>query len=88
MINRRTFNTAMGLGTGAAAVSLAGLQGVSHASGSTPDNGGKAPVVPSVTPGAHTSFPALKQIKAGLLNVGYAELGPAHGPAVICLHGW
>ncbi|WP_432182702.1 alpha/beta fold hydrolase [Streptomyces sp. NBC_00063] len=88
MINRRTFNKAMGLGTGAAAVSLTGLQGVSHASTSTRNNGGKVPVVPSVSPGTHTSFPALKQIKAGLLNVGYAELGPAHGPAVICLHGW
>ncbi|MFB7757978.1 alpha/beta hydrolase, partial [Streptomyces sp. NPDC056121] len=88
MINRRTFSKAMGLGTGAAAISLAGLQGVSHASTSTPNQGGKVPVVPSVTPGTHTSFPSLKQIKAGLLNVGYAELGPAHGPAVICLHGW
>jgi pimeloyl-ACP methyl ester carboxylesterase len=30
----------------------------------------------------------LKQIDAGLLNVGYAEDGPANGPAVILLHGW
>ena len=35
-----------------------------------------------------TSFPALKQITAGLLNIGYAEAGPAEGPAVILLHGW
>ncbi|MBB4981050.1 MULTISPECIES: alpha/beta fold hydrolase [Streptomyces] len=86
MINRRTFTKAMGLSTGAAAVSLAGLQGVSNAS--VPGRGGETPVVPTIAPGTHTSFPVLKQIRAGLLDVGYAELGPAHGPAVICLHGW
>ena len=34
------------------------------------------------------SFGALKQIDAGLLNVGYAEAGPLNGPPVILLHGW
>jgi pimeloyl-ACP methyl ester carboxylesterase len=34
------------------------------------------------------SFEALKQIKAGVLDIGYAESGPANGPAVLLLHGW
>lgn len=38
--------------------------------------------------GAHTSFGSLKQIDAGVLNIGYAEAGPADGPAILLLHGW
>jgi pimeloyl-ACP methyl ester carboxylesterase len=44
--------------------------------------------VPAIKAGTHTSFDSLKQIDAGLLNVGYAEAGPASGTAVILLHGW
>jgi pimeloyl-ACP methyl ester carboxylesterase len=36
----------------------------------------------------NTSFGSIKQINAGLLNVGYAEAGPADGPAVVLLQGW
>lgn len=42
----------------------------------------------SVKAGGHTSFASLKQIKTGLLDVGYAEVGPADGPVVLLVHGW
>jgi pimeloyl-ACP methyl ester carboxylesterase len=38
--------------------------------------------------GTNTSFGSLKQIDAGVLNVGYAEAGPSDGPVVMLLHGW
>src|ERR1700704_4927317 len=84
MINRRAF--ARIVGTGAATASLAGL---SSASASAAMPGGRKPVVaPTVKPGTHTSFGSLKQINAGVLNIGYAEAGPADGAVVILLHGW
>jgi pimeloyl-ACP methyl ester carboxylesterase len=34
-----------------------------------------------------TETTGIKQVDAGVLNVGYAEAGPADGPAVLLLHG-
>lgn len=34
------------------------------------------------------SFDRIRQVKAGPLDVGYAEAGPADGRAAILLHGW
>jgi pimeloyl-ACP methyl ester carboxylesterase len=39
-------------------------------------------------PGPRPSFASLKQIDAGILNIGYAEAGPADGAPIILLHGW
>jgi hypothetical protein len=35
-----------------------------------------------------SSFGPVRQIDAGLLNVGYVETGPAEGHVVVLLHGW
>ena len=40
----------------------------------------------TATPG--TALGPLKQIDAGVLNVGYVDAGPSSGPTVILLHGW
>ncbi|KJY29130.1 alpha/beta fold hydrolase, partial [Streptomyces katrae] len=42
----------------------------------------------AAAPGGRTAFAPLKRIRAGLLDIGYAETGPPHGPVVLCLHGW
>jgi pimeloyl-ACP methyl ester carboxylesterase len=48
----------------------------------------KSSGLPAIKPGTNTSFAPLKQVDAGVLNVGYAEAGPANGVPVILLHGW
>jgi pimeloyl-ACP methyl ester carboxylesterase len=48
----------------------------------------KSARLPAIKPGTNTTFGPLKQIDAGVLNVGYAEAGPADGPPVILMHGW
>jgi len=73
---------------GAAAMSLAATQlGVTGSAEAQSGNTNPA-AVPPTTPGTNTSFGPIKQINAGLLNIGYAEAGPANGPVVILLHGW
>jgi pimeloyl-ACP methyl ester carboxylesterase len=83
MINRRTFGKAVGAGTaGTAAASLAAFLNIP----ATAQAGRKAPAPSALT--RQASFQALKQVKAGELSIGYAEVGPAHGPVVVLLHGW
>jgi pimeloyl-ACP methyl ester carboxylesterase len=57
-----------------------GLFDVAHAQSGT--------ATQAAVPGTLASFASLKQINAGPLKVGYAEAGPANGPAVMLLHGW
>jgi len=71
----------------AAAVTIAAAQ-LSLSGAADAESGTKKPDLPRVKPGTHTTFGTLKQIDAGVLNVGYAEAGPGDGPAVILLHGW
>jgi pimeloyl-ACP methyl ester carboxylesterase len=72
---------------GTAAVALAATQfALSSPAGA--QSGDAKPTPPAIKPGTNTSFGPLKQIDAGVLNVGYAESGPANGPVAILLHGW
>jgi pimeloyl-ACP methyl ester carboxylesterase len=74
------------LGTAALVFATAQLGSIGAATAQS--NNLKSPVLRAIKPGTNTSFASLKQIDAGVLNVGYAEAGPADGPAVILLHGW
>lgn len=66
------------------AVALAGMTSVAQA-----ENESTAPSAPlsSAAPSTDAWGP-LKHIRAGVLDVAYAEMGPADGPVVILLHGW
>ena len=73
---------------GTAAVTMAAAQLGMIGSANAQAGKTKPTQLPAIKRGTNTSFGPLKQIEAGVLNVGYAEAGPADGPAVILLHGW
>jgi len=79
--NRRRF---LGIAAAGAAGASVGL--ISSASAQSKKTNAARPT--STKSGTNTSFGPLKQIDGGLLNVGYAEAGPADGRPVILLHGW
>ena len=77
------------LGTSAAgAVTIAAAQLAAIGSADAQSSKTKRTDLPKIKPGTNTSFTSLRQIEAGVLNVGYAEAGPANGPPVFLLHGW
>jgi pimeloyl-ACP methyl ester carboxylesterase len=78
-ISRRRLLAMAGVSTGAAMLTQSSLFA---------DPGGNSPAVNAPAGPKNTSFSSLKQIDAGLLNVGYAEAGPSNGRPVILLHGW
>ena len=72
MINRREFSWGLAIAVGAASLARCA----------------SAPIAAQPDSQSHTSFASLKQVRTGVLDVGYAEAGPFDGPPVILLHGW
>jgi pimeloyl-ACP methyl ester carboxylesterase len=79
-LSRRRAIQVLGVAGGAALLgrvpALAAGSSSSSAGGGTPSGPGSA------------SWGPVRQIDAGLLNVGYAEVGPPQGRATVLLHGW
>jgi pimeloyl-ACP methyl ester carboxylesterase len=65
---------------------IAGLQLVLAATATAQPGG--VQILSPVKSAMNPAFGTIKQIDAGLLNIGYAEAGPADGAPVILLHGW
>ncbi len=73
---------------GSAVLTLAAVQLASRAPAQAQPADAKRSDTGSTYPTSNTSFASLKQVNAGVLNVGYAEAGAADGHPVILLHGW
>lgn len=79
--DRRSFLGASALTLLAAALNpLQGLAATGKRSSTTSNN--------NRLPAPSPTFKDIKQVKAGVLDIGYAEVGPANGQPVILLHGW
>jgi len=77
--NRRRFLSATVMSVAAAQFGIIGSARASSKKAGSPDRSEAR---------TNASFASLKQIDAGVLNVGYAEAGPSEGSAVVLLHGW
>jgi pimeloyl-ACP methyl ester carboxylesterase len=90
-MHKHTYDRRNFLGSAAKTMAAGGLLmsgfGEAHAANTNPAET-KGTNMKATNPVTKNSFGPLKQINAGLLNIGYAEDGPDSGPAVILLHGW
>jgi pimeloyl-ACP methyl ester carboxylesterase len=75
-----------------ARVFAAGATAASLAACTSPQTGPAAAASPAddlrAGSGKNTSLGPIKQVQAGVLNIGYAEWGPSDGKPVILVHGW
>jgi pimeloyl-ACP methyl ester carboxylesterase len=78
--SRRRFLGAAGAAALAAGAAQLGMTGSATAQADAAGAAGLA--------AASTAFGPVRQINAGVLNVGYAEAGPANGRPVILMHGF
>jgi len=84
ILDRRRF-----LGSTAMTVAAAQWGAMAVGGGGTAQAASKSPPTGGGGQGSNGSFGGpLKQIDAGVLNVGYVEVGPAKGPVALLLHGW
>src|ERR1700754_2640806 len=85
---RRKFMGAAALGMALAPFGLSAIASARPGSGAAAAGAAGAPDASNTTGEGATSFHSLKQVKAGVLDIGYAEDGHRKGPVVILLHGW
>jgi pimeloyl-ACP methyl ester carboxylesterase len=91
LLNNKTDNRRRFVGTSVLAFALMQFGALGMANAQTANTATAAPATINADTGkvdASTAFGPLKHVNAGLLNVAYAEVGPADGPVVILLHGW
>lgn len=80
--DRRRF---LGIATGAVATAAVGLHSANAAQAAHTGTGAGGGAAPDA---AGSAFGPVRQIDAGVLNVGYVEAGPADGRPVILMHGF
>ena len=73
---------------GAALAAFAVPELAASRSGSAQSGSGTAVATTHGTTRTSESLGTLRQVAAGVLNVGYADAGPANGRPVVLLHGW